>query len=345
MAYSLAPAIKQQFFDNNGAPLAGGKLFTYQAGTSTPQPTYTDSSGAVENTNPVILDSSGRAAVWLDVELSYKFMLTDEFENPIIFEDNVIGLLTNDAVETASIKDGAVTQEKIADDAVGADQLRDDPSIDDNRPVTTDHIRDGAITMAKIIAAVKESFYATGDILESFAASRSGWIAADGGTIGSAASGATRANADTSALFTLLWDQCSNTVLPILDSAGVASTRGVSAAADYAANKRLPIPDLRNVFLRGANGSTRTISSISFPAVTLGATTLDKMQGHVHTITSYNAPGGPGSNLLVSYSTNFSGGTQTGTTAAPSSDGSNGTPRIGTETAPVNVGVNRFIKL
>lgn len=80
----------------------------------------------------------------------------------------------------------------------------------------------------------------------------SGYVWANGTTIGNASSGATgRANADTSALFTLLWNACSNTVLPIQDSAGAASTRGASAATDYAANKRLPVPDKRDLVSAG----------------------------------------------------------------------------------------------
>lgn len=74
----------------------------------------------------------------------------------------------------------------------------------------------------------------------------SGYVWADGGTIGSASSGATnRANADTVALYTVLWNSTNNTNCPIQDSSGAATTRGASAAADFAANKRLPLPDKR----------------------------------------------------------------------------------------------------
>ena len=75
-----------------------------------------------------------------------------------------------------------------------------------------------------------------------------GWLKANGTTVGNAASGATRANADTAALFAALWDVAA---LAILTSGGSGSTRGASAAADYAANKRLTLPDLRGEFLRG----------------------------------------------------------------------------------------------
>jgi microcystin-dependent protein len=72
----------------------------------------------------------------------------------------------------------------------------------------------------------------------------SGWVLANGLTIGNASSNATnRANADTEDLFALLWNNYADTELPIVDSAGSASTRGASAAADYAADKAIPVPD------------------------------------------------------------------------------------------------------
>lgn len=54
-----------QFFDSNGDPLAGGKVYTYSAGTTTPKATYTDYSESTPAANPVILDSAGRAAMWM----------------------------------------------------------------------------------------------------------------------------------------------------------------------------------------------------------------------------------------------------------------------------------------
>jgi microcystin-dependent protein len=72
----VTPTAKTQFIDAAGAPLAGGKLYTYVAGTTTPQASYTDSSGATANSNPVILDARGEANVWLG-ESTYKFTLTD----------------------------------------------------------------------------------------------------------------------------------------------------------------------------------------------------------------------------------------------------------------------------
>lgn len=61
------------FTDPNGAPLAGGCIFTYAGGTSSPQATYTDYTGGTANPNPVPLDSTGSAVMWLSAN-AYKFV-------------------------------------------------------------------------------------------------------------------------------------------------------------------------------------------------------------------------------------------------------------------------------
>lgn len=64
-----------QFFDNNGTPLTSGVLYSYQAGTTTQQATYTDSTGLVQNPNPVTFTSGGRVAIWTLNGVFYKFVL------------------------------------------------------------------------------------------------------------------------------------------------------------------------------------------------------------------------------------------------------------------------------
>lgn len=66
-----------QFFDDNGNPLTGGKVYTYAAGTTTLLATYTTSAGTVANTNPIILDAAGRTAneTWLVAGTLYKFIV------------------------------------------------------------------------------------------------------------------------------------------------------------------------------------------------------------------------------------------------------------------------------
>ncbi len=84
----LAPVLKQRFFDLNGVPLAGGLLTTYAAGTTTPLATYTDSTEATPNANPVVLDSQGYCNLWMAAS-NYKFVLTDSLSNAILTVDNV----------------------------------------------------------------------------------------------------------------------------------------------------------------------------------------------------------------------------------------------------------------
>jgi hypothetical protein len=66
-----------QFSDANGAPLTGGLIYTYLAGTSTPATTYTTRDGTTNNTNPIVLDAAGRTPneIWLDGGVLYKFVL------------------------------------------------------------------------------------------------------------------------------------------------------------------------------------------------------------------------------------------------------------------------------
>jgi len=66
-----------QFFDDNGSPLVGGKLYSYAAGTTTPLATYTSSTGTVANTNPIILNAGGRTPneIWQATGILLKFVL------------------------------------------------------------------------------------------------------------------------------------------------------------------------------------------------------------------------------------------------------------------------------
>jgi len=84
-----------QFFDNNGVILSGGKLYSYAAGTTTPQTTYTSASGATAHTNPIILNSAGRVAtgeIWLTTGSNYKFVLYTSTDVLIATWDNITGI-------------------------------------------------------------------------------------------------------------------------------------------------------------------------------------------------------------------------------------------------------------
>ena len=78
MARLFSPAFNQQFFNDDGKPLAAGKLYTYVAGSSTPVFTYKSITGSERNTNPIILDAAGYADFVLELGASYKFVLKDK---------------------------------------------------------------------------------------------------------------------------------------------------------------------------------------------------------------------------------------------------------------------------
>lgn len=87
---SVSPTAVQQFSDANGDPLAGGKLFLYLAGTTTPTPAYADVGLTVPLANPVILDAGGWAPQLFLAALSYKQVLQNAAGVTIWTADNII---------------------------------------------------------------------------------------------------------------------------------------------------------------------------------------------------------------------------------------------------------------
>ena len=96
MAVNLSPlgGAGWQFFDNSGVPLAGGLLYSYEAGTTTPAPTYTTSAGTIAHTNPIVLDAAGRppSEIWLDGAFQYKLVLKTSTSVLLWTMDNLTGL-------------------------------------------------------------------------------------------------------------------------------------------------------------------------------------------------------------------------------------------------------------
>lgn len=96
MAVFLSPigGAGWQFFNNDGTVLAGGKLYTYAAGTSTPKTSYTTSAGNIAHTNPIVLDSAGRVPsgeIWLTAG-TYKFSIFTSANVLIATYDNISGI-------------------------------------------------------------------------------------------------------------------------------------------------------------------------------------------------------------------------------------------------------------
>jgi len=90
---SLFAGAGWQFFTDNGIPLSGGLLYTYTAGSTTPETTYADNGGATQNANPIVLDAAGRppSEIWLSANTSYKFVVKTSTGTLIRTYDDIPG--------------------------------------------------------------------------------------------------------------------------------------------------------------------------------------------------------------------------------------------------------------
>ena len=87
------------FVDSNGNPLSGGLLYTYTAGSSTPENTYTTNLGNVANANPIVLNANGYpssagnvVSIWLTAGTSYLFTLKTSGGTTVWSRDNITGI-------------------------------------------------------------------------------------------------------------------------------------------------------------------------------------------------------------------------------------------------------------
>lgn len=114
MSTNLSPVggAAAQFFDSNGDPLSGGKIYTYQGGTTTPKATYTTVVGDVAHTNPIILDSAGRVPggqIWVTTDGTYKFVLATSADVTIATYDNLAAFNTGGSYVTNATGNGVQT--------------------------------------------------------------------------------------------------------------------------------------------------------------------------------------------------------------------------------------------
>ena len=112
MTATLLTPLFETMLDNNGIPLAGGLIYTYSAGTTTPLATYTDATGATPASNPIVLDSAGRppnGGVWGSGV--YKFILKTS-----------AGVQVGDAVDNVTAIYGAGDMTKAVYDAANIAQ-------------------------------------------------------------------------------------------------------------------------------------------------------------------------------------------------------------------------------
>lgn len=222
-AGTISLSLSQQF-DATGRPLIGCKLYTYAAGTNTPQNAYQDAGLTIPWPWPLECDASGRLPQFFLADGSIKVRLTDVNAGYVaIAADNLL------VIGPSSGSGGG-----------------------------------GAVDATTVLATGDMKWkYGTGPL--------SGFVRANGRTIGAAGSGATeRANSDCQPLFEYLWNTDANLT--------VSGGRGASANADWLANKTITLPDARGRVVAGLDdmGSTASgrLTSTYFGGTptTLGAT-------------------------------------------------------------------------
>lgn len=270
----LWPQSLTPWIDPNGAPYSGALAYFFDAGTTTPKPTYSESGLGELNDHPVVANSAGRFGAVFIPTGDYRLRITDA--SGAVIEDI-------DGISVPST----------GDDGGGG----------------------GGDTPVELLAR-------TGDIKDRYdTGSHSGWVRANGRTLGSASSGAAeRASADCEALFLLLWSADADLV--------VSGGRGATAAGDWAASKTIALPDLRLMPRIGLAGMGNTASTrLSGIAVdgggsqddlgnTLGvkshALTTAQLASHAHTGTTDTEPdhthtyvgiAGPGGSSRISATT------------------------------------------
>lgn len=233
----------KQYTDAAGAPLENGYVYFGTANLNpetNPIQMYWDAAGTIPAAQP-LRTSAGyivRAGTPSNVYAVGDFSITVRDKNGALIFTHP----TSTDIQLALAVAGGTLASAI-------------PLVDAGGYYTTDNVEAafqqvggaGFVDYTRLAAAVQALLVPTGAKIGFVGLTApTGWVLGSGRTIGSAASGATeRANADTVNLYTLLWNSYDNTVLVIEDSAGTPTTRGVSASNDYAANKRLPVPDYR----------------------------------------------------------------------------------------------------
>src|SRR5580765_2682149 len=223
----------QQINDDFGRPIHGALAWFYEASTLSPLPVFTDYNCLVPGPNPWPADGFGRF--------------------PAIYLDQPIGGsgFYRFRVTTA---EGAIV-----------------PGLDlQTLPVIGPSVGGGGGGGPPVDSS---ALHITGDTVFrlQFATSltRTGWVRANGNTIGDAVSGASeRANSDTLALFQFLWSNVVDAACP------VSGGRGATPAADFAAHKRITLPDMRGRAPYGTDKMGAAATAGRLTGLTIGGTGL-----------------------------------------------------------------------
>ncbi len=308
LAFPISPPIRA-FYDNAGKPLDRGYIYfgtANQNPESTPKTMYWDLAMTLPVAQPVRTVSGFivRQGTPANVFSSGDFSIT--------IKDSRNRLVQTYPV-SAELQVAAAVLSTSAASAIGVTDAGGFYIATDVEGVLAEIASTSTpfVTLARLAADAVARLTPTGSLVwycGTTLPATGGYVWANGATIGSASSGTVttthqRANADTSALFTLLWNSLGNTELHIQDSAGTPTTRGASASADFAANKRMPTPDYRERVGAGlgtmggrSTPSLLTVAGSGIDGTLMGASggtqthvlTIAQLAIHTHTQNSHN---------------------------------------------------------
>lgn len=146
----LANHPKFQAFDSNGDPLSGGKLYTYEAGTTTNKTTYSDRALSTPNANPIVLDSRGECACYFSGTM--KLVLKTSADVTVWTMDNLKALddtvFSDDDGDTKIQLEESADEDKIRFDTGGTERLRieNDGSLTKGTGIDISLIKTGTYT-------------------------------------------------------------------------------------------------------------------------------------------------------------------------------------------------------
>lgn len=341
-ASPLIIPVARFFSVSGGAGLAGGKVYTYEAGTNTPKATYTSYTGGSSNTNPVILDSSGSANIWLIGNYKINLLDSNNVQQANYPVDGVSGQSTSSDfyTTTGTANNYVLTPAPTLLAYAAGNSYKVLFNVGNSGPSTINI--SGLGPQSLVIApstALSSGNLLTGIVYEIVydgtnfqvlnpttvvssppiliqmgfqSTAPTGYLSLNGDTIAKT-SGGTVNGAQYSTLYAYLWNNTADAVSP------VAGGRGANAAADFAANKTITLPDRRDyspfgvsiagsITTAGAVAGATTVTTtgtIGGTVGTSGATTLStgEIAAHTHTLPS-----------------------DTGATGASSETGGGGTP-------------------
>ena len=193
---------------------------------------------------------------------------------------------TNKTLTSPTINGGTISSAGLTSATLTTSSLNAAPSFGDSSL---------AVACTSFIQQALSTLIPTGTtVTYAGATAPTSWLLMDGKTIGNASSGATsRANADTQNLFTVLWNSWDN------DQAPVSGGRGASAAADFAANKTITLPDMRGRVMAGLDNMGGSSANRLYPQ--FNSTTMGGSGGGQTNTAVTNSSGGNTINVTSYY--------------------------------------------